>query len=81
MNRPAEIEFAVRLGRAPSEPHEFGFLQMRPLVLARESEPTCAIDGIPPEQLLCRSARVLGNGRIDGLRDVVVVDSQRFERA
>ena len=31
--------------------------------------------------MLCRSQRVLGNGRIEGLRDLVVVDFQRFERA
>lgn len=79
MNRPAEIEFAARLGRGPSEPSEFGFLQMRPLVLRREAA-DLTIDGIPPESILCRSTRALGNGRIDGLRDLVVVDVHRFER-
>jgi hypothetical protein len=80
MNRPAEIEFAVRLSRSTTEPHEFGFLQMRPLVLSREngelevSEPRI-------ERLLCRSSRVLGNGVIDTLKDVVVVDFNQFERS
>jgi hypothetical protein len=31
-------------------------------------------------RLLCRSASVLGAGRLDTLRDVVVVDVSRFER-
>jgi hypothetical protein len=31
--------------------------------------------------VLCRSQRVLGNGGIEGIRDLVVVDFQRFERA
>jgi len=31
--------------------------------------------------LLCQSSKVLGNGRIENLYDVVVVDSQRFERS
>jgi len=31
--------------------------------------------------VLCRSQRVLGNGRLEGIRDLVVVDFQRFERA
>ena len=34
LNRPAEIEFAVRLSRAAGTPHEFAFLQIRPLVFA-----------------------------------------------
>ncbi len=80
MNRPAEIEFAVRLSRSPSEPHEFGFLQMRPLVLTHETE-ELDVDEVRPELLVCRSPKVLGNGRIDNLRDVVVVDSNRFDRA
>ncbi len=80
MNRPAEIEFAVRPGAGPGEPAEFGFLQMRPLVLAPEGEPL-SVDAIDPRSLLCRSPRVLGNGRVHGLRDLVVVDFHRFDRA
>jgi CheY-like chemotaxis protein len=80
MNRPAEIEFAARLSDVPDEPHEFGLLQMRPLVLAREGE---SPDTSEPrvESLICRSPRVLGNGRVHGLRDLVVVDFHRFDRA
>ena len=32
------------------------------------------------ESLICQSNRVLGNGRIENLHDIVVVDSERFER-
>jgi hypothetical protein len=80
MNRPAEIEFAARLSADPDEPHEFGFLQMRPLVLAQESE-TLDLDEVHAERLLCRSPRVLGHGTIVGLHDVVVVDFHRFDRS
>ena len=80
MNRPAEIEFAVCLSGDPATPHEFGFLQMRPLVLHRETE-TLDIDEVPGEALLCRSPRVMGNGSIDDLHDVVVVDFHRFDRS
>lgn len=80
MNRPAEIEFAARLSTTPSEPHEFGFLQMRPLVLTQATEIFDVVD-IPTEQLLCRSPRVLGNGTVSDLRDIVVVDFHRFDRA
>ncbi len=30
--------------------------------------------------LICRSTKVLGNGRLENLHDLVVVDSHRFER-
>ena len=80
LSRPTEIEFAVRLRSHPGEPHEFGFLQMRPLVVEREGE-SLEIGELDPERLLCRSRAVMGNGTIEGLRDVVVVDFQRFDRA
>ena len=59
---------------------EFGFLQIRPLTLARDTE-SLVLDEVRPDQLICRSHKVLGNGSIDNLHDVVVVDSQRFERS
>jgi len=92
LGNPVEIEFAVRLplgagamtgavsGPVSGAAAEFGFLQIRPLTLARDSE-DLALDDVQPEQLICRSTKVLGNGRIDNLHDVVVVDSQRFERS
>jgi len=78
--RPVEIEFAVRLPHAPSETANFGFLQIRPLVLSRDGEDVSA-EEVDPTQLVCRSSKVLGNGRIQDLRDAVVVDVQRFERS
>ena len=78
--KPVEIEFAVRLPQASSEAAEFGFLQMRPLVLSRETE-ELKLDEVDPAQVLCRSSNVLGNGRISDIRDVVMVDFHRFERA
>ena len=80
MNRPAEIEFAVRLSTDGRTPHEFGFLQMRPLVLARETEDLDVAE-TSRDVLLCRSPQVMGNGRIDDVRDLVVVDFHRFDRA
>jgi hypothetical protein len=74
-----EIEFAVDLDADPSRKPEFYFLQLRPLVALRER---CDItsESIPPEKLLCRSQRVLGNGCIESLRDILYVDPARFDR-
>ncbi len=77
---PVEIEFAVRLPRQSEEAAEFGFLQIRPLSLSRDHQ-DLALDHVESGQLLCQSSKVLGNGRIENLYDVVVVDSQRFERS
>jgi Pyruvate phosphate dikinase, AMP/ATP-binding domain len=80
LGNPVEIEFAVRLPEQAGQAAEFGFLQIRPLTLARDGE-DLALDDVRPEQLICRSSKVLGNGCIEDLHDVIVVDSQRFERS
>ncbi len=80
LGNPVEIEFAVRLPQQAEQTAEFGFLQIRPLTLARDTE-DFALDDVQPERLICQSAQVLGNGRIENLHDIIVVDSQRFERS
>jgi CheY-like chemotaxis protein len=79
LGRPVEIEFAVSLPRVAGEPADFGFLQIRPLVLSREGE-ELRIEEVDASRLICQSAQVLGNGRMEDLRDLVVVDFHRFER-
>ena len=77
--RPVEIEFAVK-STGSTDAAEFGFLQIRPLVLSREGE-ELRIEAVDPSALVCQSSKVLGNGRITNLQDIVVVDFHRFERA
>jgi len=79
LGNPVEVEFAVRLPGG-EEPAEFGFLQIRPLTLARDHQ-DLEIANVDPTQLICQSTKVLGNGRIENLYDIVVVDSHRFERS
>ncbi len=79
LGNPVEIEFAVSLPHG-EEPAEFGFLQIRPLTLARDHQ-DLAIGEVDPAQIICQSTKVLGNGRIENLHDIVVVDSHRFERS
>ena len=78
MSRPAEIEFAVRLG-GEGEPHDFGFLQMRPLAITSGFDEQ-HLDAIEPERLICASPMVLGNGTVE-LSDLVMVDFERYERS
>ncbi|MFP5288573.1 MAG: PEP/pyruvate-binding domain-containing protein, partial [Thermoanaerobaculia bacterium] len=80
MGGPVEIEFAVNLKVPAGRPKEFGFLQMRPLALEREAE-AIEVGTIEPATALCWSRCVLGHGRLEGICDLVVVDSKRFDRA
>jgi len=80
LGRPVEIEFAARLAAMPEESAEFGFLQIRPLALSREADDV-RMEEVDAARLVCQSAQVLGNGRIEDLRDVVMVDVDRFDRA
>ncbi|MFZ1134344.1 MAG: PEP/pyruvate-binding domain-containing protein [Candidatus Korobacteraceae bacterium] len=80
MGRPVEIEFAVRMPQRRGDEAEFGFLQMRPLVMSREGGEV-RLGEVEPDRLICQSAMVLGHGRIQDIHDVIVVDFHRFERA
>ncbi len=78
MGSQVEIEFAVNLSVPPDKPKEFAMLQMRPLVISREMD-ELKIDFVP-EELICQSSQVLGNGLIDGIYDLVLVDNNKFDR-
>jgi CheY-like chemotaxis protein len=79
MGAPIEIEFAVNMNVPPGKPKEFAMLQMRPLVISRELE-ELEVDNAMKEDLICQSSQVLGNGAINDLRDIIVVDIQKFDR-
>lgn len=76
---PVEIEFAGNLGRAGRRP-SFAFLQLRPMALSKEGE-RVELGDVDDAAVICRSDRVLGNGRIDDVHDLVVVAPSSFDRA
>lgn len=77
--RPVEIEFAARLTGSADSMTDFAILQVRPLSVSPDGE-TLSFEEVEPDRVLCQTSTVLGNGRIDDLRDVVVVEVHRFER-
>ena len=79
MGTPVEIEFAVNLEVPKNEPKEFAMLQMRPMVLSREVE-ELMIGDVKQTDLICQSSQVLGNGAINGILDIIMVDINRFDR-
>lgn len=80
MSGPVEIEFAVKLAAPEGEPKRFALLQMRPMVIQEEFERQSIIDA-HPDDMVCKSHLFLGNGAITDIRDVVVIDMNKFDRS
>ncbi|MCK4916300.1 MAG: histidine kinase, partial [Candidatus Eisenbacteria sp.] len=75
-----EIEFAVNLSKKPDEPHEFAFLQIRPMVFGGEFADV-DLGGIEPKGAVVLSDGALGHGHIADIHDIVYVDRQTFDRS
>jgi CheY-like chemotaxis protein len=80
MGTPVEIEFAVNLSPVKAGKKEFGVLQMRPLVVSHDYD-NLIIEDSDTDKLICESHQVLGNGIIQDIFDVVLVDYHKFNRA
>lgn len=72
-----EIEFAVTLGKSSGEPSRLGFLQVRPMVVSRDTVELSDADWTA-DDLLLNSENVLGNNEIDDLCDIVYVKPGQF---
>ena len=77
---PVELEFAANLSVPRGGPREFGFVQLRRLQQTREPPPAEEVAVASGEGVLCRSSQVLGHGQIEGLRDLVVVHRDTYNR-
>jgi len=75
-----EIEFAVNLNQSNPDPPEFGYLQMRPLAMCGGTD-AVEIGDVSGGRALCVSDHVLGNGVVEGIHDLIVVDFHRFDRS
>jgi len=73
VSAPVEIEFALTL-----KPLRFGCLQVRPMVVSNE-EIDVSDDEMRGEHTLVSSDRVMGNGILDSITDVVYVKPDAFE--
>jgi hypothetical protein len=80
INSPVEIEFAVNYIKPESESREFAFLQIRPLVTSHESV-SLDVESVDEDQVIVRSEQVLGNGQVTEIKDIVMVDPDRFDRS
>jgi hypothetical protein len=79
MGTPVEIEFAANIEPSGGK-GEYGLLQIRPMVMSREAG-SLNLDQHSRDELICRSQSVVGHGITDTIRDVVMVDINRFDRS
>lgn len=78
MCTPVEIEFAVNLNRVKPKKPEFSLLQIRPIAEGNEEE-CVKIDKKEIESSLVYSEMVMGNGRIDNIKDIVILKLEEFD--
>jgi hypothetical protein len=78
LGQKVEIEFALTIGDGSDGGHRLGFLQVRPLVVSDEFVEITERD-LRPDGLVLTAGNVMGNGVVQGIRDVVYVRPERFE--
>jgi len=78
VGNPVEIEFAMTLDPKEGLPARFGFLQVRPMVVSDEQVEIADAE-MTGGQVLAASDRVMGNGEVDTIEDIVYVRPDIFE--
>ncbi len=77
---PVEIEYAINLHKDHNQNHEFCLLQMKPMVIGgldRVQE----FDALQEKDIICSSSVALGNGVIENIQNIVMVDPDTFDAA
>ncbi len=78
MSTPVEIEFAINLNKkAPKKP-EFSLLQIRPIAEGNEESDVC-IKQSEEENAILYSNSVMGNGRINNISDLIMINLDNFD--
>lgn len=72
-----EIEFALTMDDQSCTPARFGFLQVRPMVVSNE-EVEVAPQELYGDKILVAAEKVLGNGVIENIQDIVFVKREKF---
>jgi hypothetical protein len=73
-----EIEFAVTLDPDHGTPVQFGFLQVRPMVVSQEKVEVAA-EELSRDNVVVASESVLGNGAIYTIQDIIFIKPEKFE--
>jgi hypothetical protein len=73
LNTPVEIEFAMTF-----DPHQFGFLQVRSMVIPVD-EVDFMEDDLAGENVFLASDTVFGNGVVESIQDILYIKPEEFE--
>ncbi|MBK5245989.1 MAG: phosphoenolpyruvate synthase [Peptostreptococcaceae bacterium] len=73
-----EIELAVNIPVDGKSKPEFYFLQIRPMVVGRESNEV-KIGNYNSEDLICSSIKTMGNGSYKDIYDIIYIDPDNFD--
>jgi len=79
MGSPVEIEYAVDLEKGHNQLPSFYLLQIKPLI-RREEQLSVNLGEIDLDKTLMYAKRGMGNGIVNGVRDVIFVDPNRFDK-
>jgi hypothetical protein len=79
MGSPVEIEYAVDLEKGHNKLPTFYLLQIKPLI-RRDEQLIVNIGKIVPEKTLMFAKRGMGNGFVTGIKDVIFVDPEKFDK-
>ncbi len=79
MGAAVEIEFSVDLNRDEEGKSSFYILQIKPLV-AGADDYNIDLDTVNPSESLMFSDAGMGNGLVEGIRDVIFIDPDLFKK-
>jgi len=79
MGSPVEMEFALDLTKGENGWPTFYMLQLKPLI-RREIDLQIDLGALDYSKLLLLSKKGMGNGHITGIKDVVYIDVNSFDR-
>ena len=77
---PIEIEFAINMHKDNDKENEFCLLQIKPMVIGG-IERVQKFDSINKDDLFCKSSVALGNGLIDNIQNIEMVDQNPVGRS
>ena len=79
MGSPVEIEYAVDLENGENKLPTFYLLQIKPLI-RRDEQLTVNVGTIDPDKTILFAKRGMGNGIVNGIKDIIFVDPDRFDK-
>lgn len=79
MGSPVEVEYAVDLEQGEDGEPTFYLLQIKPMI-RREEKVEIDLGQIDKEKAVMFAREGMGNGQITGIRDVIYVDPEKFDK-